>query len=106
MERKSPQMAEHEQLPAGEPLHASRLVGFSDGVFAITLLVLNLQVPTGSVPLRLLLRQQAPGYVMFVVTFVIPERLCGHRSVSRAGVLVRSPSKISVAESGLSSGTR
>ena len=56
-----------------EPLEASRLIGFSDGVFAvaITLLVLDIHVPAEGMPLHELLRQQAPNYLMFVVAFVM-----------------------------------
>jgi uncharacterized membrane protein len=56
-----------------EPLDMSRLVSFSDGVFAvaITLLVLNVAVP--DVPMRLgaLLHDQFPHYLIFVVSFVM-----------------------------------
>ena len=56
-----------------EPLEASRLVGFSDGVFAvaITLLVLNLQVPPEETSLRTLVAKEAPNYVMFILTFAM-----------------------------------
>ncbi len=56
-----------------EPLEASRLVGFSDGVFAvaITLLVLNLQVPPEATSLRTLVAKEAPSYIMFVLTFAM-----------------------------------
>ncbi len=58
---------------AGEPLDASRLIGFSDGVFAvaITLLVLNIQVPNEPISLRALVTQQCPSYIMFIVTFAM-----------------------------------
>ena len=57
----------------GEPLNASRLIGFSDGVFAvvITLLVLNIQVPPEPISLHSLIARQAPNFVMFVVTFAM-----------------------------------
>jgi uncharacterized membrane protein len=56
-----------------EPLDFSRLVSFSDGVFAvaITLLVLDIQVPEGPVGLRQLLGAQFPHYLIFVVSFVM-----------------------------------
>jgi uncharacterized membrane protein len=57
----------------GEPLEASRLIGFSDGVFAvvITLLVLDIHVPTEKIRLQDLLKEQGPNYLMFVVAFVM-----------------------------------
>jgi uncharacterized membrane protein len=56
-----------------EPLEASRLIGFSDGVFAvaITLLVLNLQVPPEETSLRTLVAKEAPNYIMFILTFAM-----------------------------------
>jgi uncharacterized membrane protein len=57
---------------AFEPLDLNRLIGFSDGVFAvaITLLVLNVQVPDG-IKLGTLLHQQFPHYLIFVVSFIM-----------------------------------
>lgn len=57
----------------GEPLEASRLIGFSDGVFAvaITLLVLDIHVPGEKMPLHTLLKEQGPNYLMFVVAFIM-----------------------------------
>jgi uncharacterized membrane protein len=56
-----------------EPLDLSRLVSFSDGVFAvaITLLVLNIQVPEAPIALRTLISQQYPHYLIFVVSFIM-----------------------------------
>jgi uncharacterized membrane protein len=56
-----------------EPLDFSRLVSFSDGVFAvaITLLVLDIQVPEGPIGLRQLLSAQFPHYLIFVVSFIM-----------------------------------
>jgi uncharacterized membrane protein len=56
-----------------EPLDMSRLVSFSDGVFAvaITLLVLNVQVPDSPIGLGTLLHEQFPHYLIFVVSFVM-----------------------------------
>jgi uncharacterized membrane protein len=56
-----------------EPLEASRLIGFSDGVFAvaITLLVLNLQLPPEETSLRTLVDKEAPNYIMFILTFAM-----------------------------------
>jgi uncharacterized membrane protein len=56
-----------------ETVDASRVVGFSDGVFAvaITLLVLNIQVPDASISLRDLIARQSPSYVVFVVSFLM-----------------------------------
>ena len=58
---------------AFEPLDMSRLVSFSDGVFAvaITLLVLNVQVPDSPVGLGRLLHEQFPHYLIFVVSFIM-----------------------------------
>jgi uncharacterized membrane protein len=63
----------HSNENSGEPLEASRLIGFSDGVFAvaITLLVLDIHVPSEKTSLRELLREQDPNYLMFVVAFVM-----------------------------------
>jgi uncharacterized membrane protein len=63
----------HSNENSGEPLEASRLIGFSDGVFAvaITLLVLDIHVPSEKTSLRELLREQGPNYLMFVVAFVM-----------------------------------
>ncbi len=57
----------------GETLDASRVVGFSDGVFAvaITLLILNIQVPDGAISLRDLIARQGPSYLVFVVSFLM-----------------------------------
>jgi uncharacterized membrane protein len=73
MKPKLPGTAETEGRAAGEPLSASRLVGFSDGVFAvvITLLVLNIQVPSEAISLHTLVAQQFPNYVIFIVTFAM-----------------------------------
>lgn len=58
-----------------ETLGQSRVAAFSDGVFAvaITLLVLDLQVPKGAtiVPLPELLRSELPSYIVFAVSFAI-----------------------------------
>jgi uncharacterized membrane protein len=58
---------------AFEPLDMSRLVSFSDGVFAvaITLLVLNVQVPESPISLGTLLHEQFPHYLIFVVSFIM-----------------------------------
>jgi uncharacterized membrane protein len=58
---------------AFEPLDMSRLVSFSDGVFAvaITLLVLNVQVPETPIRLGDLLHQQFQHYLIFVVSFIM-----------------------------------
>jgi uncharacterized membrane protein len=63
----------HSKENCGEPLEASRLIGFSDGVFAvaITLLVLDIHVPSEKTSLRELLREQGPNYLMFVVAIVM-----------------------------------
>ncbi len=73
MENKPPRTTATEPPGTSEPLNATRLAGFSDGVFAvaITLLVLNIQVPAENISLRALLKQQCPGYIMFVVTFAM-----------------------------------
>jgi uncharacterized membrane protein len=56
-----------------EPLDFSRLVSFSDGVFAvaITLLVLDVAVPEGPIGLHALVAQQYPHYLIFVVSFIM-----------------------------------
>jgi uncharacterized membrane protein len=58
---------------AFEPLDMSRLVSFSDGVFAvaITLLVLNVQVPEPPIRLGDLLHQQFQHYLIFAVSFIM-----------------------------------
>jgi uncharacterized membrane protein len=58
---------------AFEPLDMSRLVSFSDGVFAvaITLLVLNVQVPDSKIGLGALLHEQSSHYLIFVVSFIM-----------------------------------
>jgi len=72
-----------------EPLDQSRIASFSDGVFAvaITLLVLNLQVPQGGrgEPLRDLLRSEWSSYLIFIVSFAIVgiKWLNHHRMFSR-----------------------
>jgi Endosomal/lysosomal potassium channel TMEM175 len=73
MKTKLPGTAETEGHSAGEPLSSSRLVGFSDGVFAvvITLLVLNIQVPSETISLHTLVSRQFPSYVIFIVTFAM-----------------------------------
>lgn len=64
---------EPEGRDGGEPLRTSRLIGFSDGVFAvvITLLVLNIQVPGEPISLHSLIARQAPNCIMFVITFAM-----------------------------------
>jgi uncharacterized membrane protein len=58
---------------AFEPLDMNRLVSFSDGVFAvaITLLVLNVQVTDAPIGLGALLHEQFPHYLIFVVSFIM-----------------------------------
>lgn len=58
-----------------ETLGQSRIAAFSDGVFAvaITLLVLDLRIPQAAQiePLSELLRAELPNYLVFVVSFAI-----------------------------------
>src|SRR3712207_9118074 len=63
---------EHHDEPGGRVLSTGRLEAFSDGVFAIaiTLLVLELTVPAGSEhDLLGALMDQWPSYLAYVVSF-------------------------------------
>lgn len=57
--------------PAGELIGLDRLGAFSDGVYAIaiTLLVLELTVPTGSQPLGRALMEQWPEFLGYFISF-------------------------------------
>lgn len=64
----------HNQAASKEPRYTSRLEAFSDGVFAIaiTLLVLNIKVPLdlpGGTSLARALLAQWPAYLAFVTSF-------------------------------------
>jgi uncharacterized membrane protein len=56
-----------------QTLDAGRVAGFSDGVFAvaITLLILNIQVPDTTISLRDLIVRQGISYLVFIVSFMM-----------------------------------
>ena len=65
-------MADEESIPPAAPLRTGRLEALSDGVFAvaITLLVLEISVPAGSEDdLLEALLDQWPSYLAYVVSF-------------------------------------
>jgi uncharacterized membrane protein len=63
-------MTIHSLLDA-HPVDLGRLVTFIDGVFAValTLLVLDLKLPSGTLGLAAALRQMLPGFLVYLIVF-------------------------------------
>jgi uncharacterized membrane protein len=75
-------------IPSGQYLPVARLEAFSDGVFAIaiTLLILDLHVPESSDRLIGQLRSEWPSFLGYVVSFAFigGSWICPYRSDSSA----------------------